>query len=485
MPTSHPPGLRTLFFTEMWERFSYYGMRGLLVLFMAKAVAEGGMGLSDATATAIYGLYTAAVYLAALPGGWLADRLLGPQRAVWYGGIVIAAGHFTLGIPRQDTFFVGLVLVALGSGVLKTSMSTLVGGLYPEGGARRDAGFSLFYMGINLGAFLGPLCCSFLGEKVGWHWGFTAAGVGMVLGLIQYRQTQYKLGETGLHAPHRSANVRSDWRLLIAAVSALVIFIALVFVGLITIDPLWLAQWTKWLILAIAVGYFAWAFTLAGLTLEEKKRVAVIAVLFASAALFWSGFEQVGSSLSLFADRFTNRMVPFTTFEFPTGWFMLVNAGFVILFAPVMAALWVRLGNSGRNPSLITKMAFGLLLLAAGFIVIALGAQAVQAGGKVSAMWLISTYLLHTVGELCLSPVGLSAVTKLAPPRLGGQMMGIWFLGAALGNLIAGLFAGEVSGTDTAAMSAGFIQVVLISGIAGLLLWLLSKPLGKLMRGIE
>ncbi len=484
MTSKHPPGLRTLFFTEMWERLSYYGMRGLLVLYMTKSAELGGLGIPDGTAAAIYGLYTAAVYLAALPGGWIADRVLGPQRSVWYGGIVIALGHFTLAIPRQDTFFVGLVMVALGSGLLKTSMSTLVGMLYPEGGARRDAGFSLFYMGVNLGAFLGPFVCSWLGEKVDWHLGFAAAGVGMLLGLFQYRITRHRLGDCGL-LPHYSTHPARDRVMLGVGFSTIIGIALLALSGAVAVHPEALAQHTKWLILGLALLWFVWALALAGLNSEEKKRMLVIAVLFVCSAMFWAGFEQVGSSLNLFADRFTIRRVFGTDWEFPAGWFLMVNAGLIILLAPAAAMLWVRLAKAGRNPSLITKMAMGLLLLAAGFAVIALGSQRALAQGQVWPTWLFATYFLHTVGELCLSPVGLSAVTKLAPPRLVGQAMGIWFLGTSLGNLLAGLFAGEVTGENTATMPQTFMGVVWIAGAAGLLLLVVSKPLGRLCKGIE
>lgn len=496
MTHQHPPGLRTLFFTEMWERFSYYGMRGLLVLFMTRAIdgaadpehagqviSNGGMGLSIATASAIYGLYTAAVYLSALPGGWLADRLLGAQRTVWCGGLMIAAGHFTLAIPRHDTFYLGLLLVAIGSGLLKTSMSTLVGGLYPEGGGRRDAGFTIFYMGINIGAFIGPFLCSWLGERFAWHWGFATAGVGMLLGLIQYQLTRHRLGDNGLVAPFRNANSTRDQLLVVGALAGLLALVLSVVSGLLVIEPIAASKVGKWVILSVAIAYFAWAFLLAGLNSDEKKRLVVIAVLFSSAVLFFAGFEQVGSSLTIFAEQHTNCRLPFSNRDFPTGWFNLVNPALVVLLAPMLAALWLRLSRANQDPNLIAKMALGLLLMAAGFGVIALGAQACGAG-KVTPLWLVGTYLLHTIGELCLSPVGLSSVTKLAPARLGGQMMGVWFLGTSLGNLLAGLFAGEVAGAGSAALSAGFTQVMWVSGAAGLLLLLVSKPLSKLMRGV-
>ncbi|MEO8353184.1 MAG: peptide MFS transporter [Chthoniobacteraceae bacterium] len=479
----HPRGMVTLFFTEMWERFSYYGMRALLVLFMVDAVQDGGLGLDDKTATAIYGLYTAAVYLAALPGGWMGDRLLGARGGVWWGGIVIFTGHVVLAFHGTGTFYAGLILVALGSGLLKSNMSGLVGELYPEGGARRDAGFTLFYMGVNLGAFIGPLVCSGLGEKFGWRWGFSAAAVGMLLGLVQFRLSRRHLGGAGLLDTQPGDRRTREWLALGVALLLLTVLTGLCLNGIISVDPIWLAANSAVVILALALGYFILAFTAFGLTTAEKKRVAVIAVLFVASAIFWAGFEQVGSSLSLFAERFTVR--DFGGWEMPAGWFQSVNPLFIILLAPLVAGMWVRLARRGIEPRLATKFAWGLLLLALGFVIAAAAAERALPNHRVWPSWLISVYLVHTIGELFLSPVGLSAVTKLSPPRLVGQMMGVWFLATSLGNLLAGLLAGEVSGVDTATMPMRFLQVVATAGGAGLLLWLCAKPIQKLMPGIR
>ena len=485
-PTAqHPRGLRTLFFTEMWERFSYYGMRALLVLFLIKAVNAGGLGFSDEVATAIYGLYVAGVYLAALPGGWIADRLLGAQRAVWIGGLLIATGHFTLALPSAQTFFLGLVLIVLGTGLLKPNISALVGQLYPEGGARRDAGFTIFYMGINLGAAIGPLICGALGEQVNWHYGFAAAGLGMVLGLVQFRFTRERLGDIGLPPVSRGLATRRDWTVVAVALALIALTVAAALGGVLKVNPLTLAKYTSGLIVTMAVAYFAWAFLVARLDLTEKKRLVVIAILFVASAMFWAGYEQAGSSLTLFAERYTERILPGMTGAFPASWFQSVPPAFVILFAPVVAALWLWLGRRGADPSLSAKLAGGLVLLALGFLVLALGAKRALANGPVWPTWLIATYLLHVFGELLVSPVGLSSVTKLAPPRLVGQMMGIWFLGTSLGNLIAGLFAGEVSGDNAAAMPARFLQVAMTAGGLGLLLLFFTKPVRKLMAGVE
>jgi proton-dependent oligopeptide transporter, POT family len=480
---AHPKGLSTLFFTEMWERFSYYGMRALLVLFMVEAVARGGLGLTDQVATAIYGLYTAGVYLAALPGGWVADRFLGAQRSVWYGGILIACGHFTLAIPRVESFYLGLVLVVLGTGLLKPNVSAIVGELYPEGGARRDAGFTVFYMGINLGAALGPLVCSALGERVNWHYGFAAAGVGMVLGLIQYRLSAKRLGEAGLRPGHREGVRTKDRWLLWGLVAALVLALALMFSGVLRFNPVRVAQVTTELIVAIGLAYFGCVFLWFHLDRTEQKRMLVIVLLFFASALFWSGFEQAGSSLNLFAERYTQRTL--LGWTIPAGWFQSLGAIFVITLAPVIAGLWLKLGRRGRDPSLPVKFALGLLLLGCGFLVMAGASLPVAGGHKVWPTWLITTYLLHTLGELCLSPVGLSSVTKLAPQRLVGQMLGTWFLATSLGNLIAGRLAGAMSGENPTRMPWEYLQVMLTMAGGGLLLLLFSKPIRRLMSGVE
>jgi POT family proton-dependent oligopeptide transporter len=478
----HPRGLYTLFFTEMWERFSYYGMRALLVLFMVDAT-RGGLGLTDEVATAIYGLYTAGVYLAALPGGWVADRLLGAQRAVWWGGLVIAAGHFSLAVPTVETFYLGLVLIVVGTGLLKPNISAIVGQLYPEGGARRDAGFTVFYMGINLGAAIGPLVCSALGERLNWHYGFAAAGVGMVLGLVQFRLTAKHLGEAGRH-PDRAATLRqADWVVFVGGLAAIAIVVGLGLLRIVRFNPVVLAHGATWVIAAVGVAYFLGVLLLGGLGETEMKRLAVLAILFVAAAMFWSGFEQAGSSLNLFADRHTLRTC--AGFLVPAGWFQVFNPVFIITLAPLTAALWVALARRSRNPSLPAKFASGLLLLGAGFAVMAVAARFVVSGRQVWPTWLVTTYLLHSLGELCLSPVGLSSVTKLAPPRFVGQMMGLWFLATSLGNLIAGLIAGEVSGDAVGQMPARFFQIVLTACGTGALLLLLAKPIKKLMAGVE
>ncbi len=477
----HPPGLYALFFTEMWERFSYYGMRALLVLFMVDQIQAGGLGLTDKVATSIYGLYTAAVYLAALPGGWVADRILGARQAVWWGGIIIAMGHFTLAIPHTAAFYLGLMQVVIGTGLLKPNISAMVGRMYPEGGARRDAGFTIFYMGINLGAALGPLVCSALGERLNWHYGFGAAGIGMILGLVQFRLSRHRLGAIG-EAPDLPAPARArDRRWAFGALAVLVLLVCLIWAGAIPIDPVALARGATSVIVAIATLSFAILFLSPRLDPGEKRRVAVIAILLLASAMFWSGFEQAGSSLNLFAERHTQRLIGFAGFEVPAGWFQSFNPIFIITLAPVMAALWVALARCRRNPSTPVKFGFGLLLLAGGFLVMAAAARRVAGGQTVWPTWLIATYLLHSVGELCLSPVGLSSVTQLAPARLTGQMMGLWFLGTSLGNLMAGLLAGDF-GAGIDRMPDRFLHIVITAGGTGLLLLLCARPIARLIR---
>lgn len=461
----------------MWERLGYYGMRALLVLFMVDQV-RGGMGLSDELATAIYGLYTSATYVAALPGGWFADRIFGARKAVWYGGAIIALGYFTLALPWTRTFFFGLILVVLGTGLLKPNVSAMVGELYPEGGTRRDAGFTIFYMGINLGAFLAPLICSSLGERVNWHYGFGAAGVGMILGLVQYGLQGKHLGTVGLHpAKAKPLSGRERWGMLLG-LGMLGGVVLLAFIGVLVVKPVQVAQNTTTVLVALALCYFAYVLLFLGLDKGEKRRVWVIIVLFLSSALFWAGFEQAGSSFNLFAERYTDRDI--LRFVIPTGWFQSLGPLFIVALAPVAAVFWMALARRRIEPPLAVKFAFGLMLLGAGFMVMAGAAKVAATGQKAWPTWLIATYLLHTFGELCVSPVGLSSVTKLAPRPLVGQMMGVWFLATSLGNLFAGLFAGRVTAQAVGQMSGEYLQLVWMPVAAGIVLLLLARPITRM-----
>ncbi|MCR9132881.1 MAG: peptide MFS transporter [bacterium] len=506
----HPSGLATLFFTEMWERFSYYGMRALLILFMTTPALSGGLEFDDVTSGAIYGLYTMGVYLLALPGGWLADHIIGLKKSVWYGGIIITLGHFTMAIPGivglfgmhtegvtgldTNSFFLGLILIAVGTGMLKPNVSSIVGELYggaeDKDSAKRDAGFSIFYMGINIGALLAPIVCSFLAAEVDWHLGFGAAGIGMLLGLIQYKATASNLDGYGdapvYETPEEQAKAAKTANIAkIVGCVALVIF-ALFFFNVISIDAVSIANASKYIISAAAVLFFGYVILLGGLNIEEKKKVGVIGLLLIFSALFWSGFEQAGSTLNLFAERFTDRTV--FGWEIPAGMFQSINSMFIIIFAPIFGAMWVWLAKKNLEPSSPLKFAFGLILLGIGFLVMYFAAKIAASGDLAAPTWLIFTYLFHTFGELSLSPVGLSLVTKLSPHRYAGQMMGMWFLSIAMGNLFAGLIAGSLSGgtEDTlASMPSQYMLIVYTTVGAGILLLLISKPVRKLMGNVH
>ncbi len=482
-----PRGLATLFFTEMWERFSYYGMRALLIFFMTAATTgeNPGLELDVGTAAAIYGLYTGLVYLLSLPGGWVADNLWGQRKAVFVGGCFIAAGHFSMAVPTTTTFYAGLVLIVLGTGLLKPNVSTMVADLYPEGGAERDAGFTIFYMGINLGAIGGPLLCSFLGETYNWHWGFSAAGFGMVLGLIQYKMGAGPLGDAGrLRTSDTKAELTAKTRRFFGGfygiVAAITLFGWLVAQGVIPLTLTQIATALGTSILLIVLIYFAYILLLGGHTREEKKRLVVILWLFILAAIFWSGFEQAGSSLNLFAQDLTDRNI--FGWLMPAGFLQSVNPALIIIFAPVFASLWVWLSSRNANPSIPLKFAFGLVGLAAGFFVIAWGAANATAASPVSPAWLIVMYFLHTMGELALSPVGLSSITKLAPEGRVGQMMGIWFVATALGTLVAGLVAGSL---ETLAPFALFRTVAMLLAAASIVALLMSSRVNKLMGQVD
>jgi POT family proton-dependent oligopeptide transporter len=602
----HPRGLSTLFFTELWERFSYYGLRALLVLFMTApagaAATNPGLGFGTEKATAIYGLYTAFVYLLALPGGWVADNIWGQRRSVFVGGCVIAAGHFAmampaLGLPDVMFFYLGLVLIVIGTGLLKPNISTMVGDLYPESGARRDAGFSVFYMGINFGAILGPTLCGFLGEGYSWHWGFSLAGFGMLAGLVSYKLGAANLGDAGLLDADDEAAVQRKSRnfyLTAAAVAAAIVTFAFlatsgaiavtltqvaeaVGVGIIIVTVLFFAYLTMggqgtgglaaFFVLAsvlaaqfvegaafasqIGVGATVLLFILVSIgrmaapqfeMSRKKKRLLVIFWLFLLSALFWSGFEQAGSSLNLFARDLTARgfgpfalsqttalvltvlviggpaayigyrmfrrenlwwvgkagvsllgalvvgFLGYVAYQMAAGWTMPasilqnINPTFIVLLAPVFGSLWTWLANRDANPSIPVKFALGLFGLGAGFFVIAWGATQASAETPVGAHWLVVTYFLHTCGELCLSPVGLSSMTKLAPENRVGQMMGVWFVSTALGNLIAGLIAGQLEGLNPSGL---FLTVAIIVGGGGLLALLSAPPVKRLMGDVE
>jgi len=602
----HPRGLATLFFTELWERFSYYGLRALLVLFMTApagaAATNPGLGFETEKATAIYGLYTAFVYLLALPGGWVADNIWGQRRSVFVGGCVIAAGHFSLalpalGLPDEAFFYLGLILIVVGTGLLKPNISTMVGDLYPEGGARRDAGFSVFYMGINFGAILGPTLCGWLGEQYSWHWGFSLAGFGMLAGLLSYRLGVDNLGQAGLLDADDEAAVQRKSRnfyLATAAVAAALVTFGFLAtsgvisvtltavaeaagVGIFVVTVLFFAYLTLGVNGAVAMGAFFAAATVVtdqfvggmalaaqiatGITVLffilvtlgrlvvpqydtslKKKRLFVIFWLFILSAVFWAGFEQAGSSLNLYTRDLTARnfgpyafspsmallitmfviglpaaylgyrtfrredvwwvgkagvsligalvmgFLGYAAYQIAGGWtipasiLQNINPTFIVLLAPVFGALWTWLSKLDANPSIPVKFALGLFGLAAGFFVVSWGAANATADNPAGVHWLIVTYFLHTCGELCLSPVGLSSITKLSPEDRVGQMMGIWFVSVALGNLVAGLVAGRLEGLPASSL---FWIVALVGGGVGVLALLTAPPIKRLMGDVE
>lgn len=480
----HPRGLATLFFTEMWERFGYYGMRALLILYLTAAAADGGLGMNAADAGAIYALFTSLVYLLGLPGGWVADRLTGQRRAVLLGGILLAAGYLVMAVPGRLPFFGGLGLVVLGTGLLKPNVSVIVGQLYAEHDERRDSAFSLFYMGINLGAFLGPIVCSFLGEKVDWQLGFAAAGVGMVLGLVQYVLGGKHLGDAGLRPAYAdTADARRALRRQIVSgavlgAASLVVIAGLFAAGVIRPEPSSISNAFGVFLLVVVVAFFAWLFLTGDWSRQERGRLIAVVALFVAASFFWGAYEQAGSSLNLFAFESTDRTVG--GWEFPAGWFQWVPALFVILQAPLFAWLWLRMGS--RQPSSPAKFAFGLFFVGLGFVVMSVAAGLAAGGGKVGVGWLLTTYFFHVVGEMCLSPVGLSTVTKLAPARVGGLMMGVWFLASAVGNYLGGRAAGLY---ETVSRPLLFGSIAAVTVAAGLVLAIVIRPIRRLMGGVR
>ncbi|MEP6944398.1 MAG: peptide MFS transporter [Acidobacteriota bacterium] len=493
----HPKGLPTLFMTEMWERFSFYGIRPLLILFMTATLMAGGFGFERPKAAAIVGIYSACVYLSSLPGGWIADRLLGLRRAILYGAVLITAGHLSIGLSGfvggHITFFIGLILIVLGTGLLKPNISAIVGDLYPEGGERRDAGFSIFYMGINVGATFGQIVTGFLGEKYGFHWGFGAAGVGMLFGLIWFSiRSPSTLGTIGIERsrdpdPTIQTGIENRVKIVIAAGLAIItLLVVLTATGVIVIDPQVVGGYMVYALVGLAVAFFLYMFIAGKLNSDEKKRVIVIGVLFVFAAIFWAAFEQAPTSLNLFAKDFTDRQIG--SFEVPALWFQSMNSAFIIIFAPLFGILWTWLGARNINISSPAKFALGLFLAAVGFFIMIFPANMLVATGgaiKVAAWWLAFSYLFQTFGELLLSPVGLSSMTKLAPRRFVGQMMGIWFLAASVGNLIAGLVGGSVDPEKLEQTPALFTATTIALVVSAVILGLLSFPIAKMMKNIK
>jgi POT family proton-dependent oligopeptide transporter len=487
----HPRGLSTLFFTEMWERFSYYGMRAILTLYMTKSLADGGLAFDEKYAALIYATYVSSVWYLPLVGGWLADRVFGARRAVLIGGIVIACGHYSMAINTKPNFFAGLILIACGTGLLKPNISAMVGQLYSQADKRRDAGFSIFYMGINLGAFLSPIVVGFLAQaqwfrnfitslgfnpNSAWHWGFGAAGVGMTLGLLQYVMGGDRLSGIGVK-PEKQQSQATERK----QSSFDLVTMSLAVLGGIVGTGLGLYFGDHGLVSALfpcVVGFFAGYLigTTRLLTGDELKRVLIIFILFVFSILFWMTYEQAGSSLTLFADRLTRTTV--FGWQYPSSWFQSVPAVFVIILAPMFAALWLRLGD--RQPSSPGKFIYGLLFAGLAFVVVTI-ASALAGGGRVSPWWLVGVYFLQTIGELCLSPVGLSTVTKLSPARMVGLMLGVWFLSISIGSYIAGLTTRLFEGNSNAVLTKAFGIFAAITLAAAVILALITPLIKKIM----
>ena len=454
----HPRGLFMLFFAEMWERFSYYGMRALLVLYLTKHWL-----FSDGEASMVYGAYTALVYITPVIGGYLADKYLGQRKAVLYGAVLLTFGHFLMGFegdgggdsPALNAFWLALAFIIVGSGFLKANISVMVGQLYPRTDVRRDGAYTIFYMGINLGAFLGSLLCGYLGETYGWKYGFGAAGFGMLLGLIVF-----VIGRPLLHGKGEST-APGELRRRVAGVPFEWLLYGL---GLLIVAACWwmvqhqaLVGWALGVTGLALLGYVGWVAS-TRLDSHARNRIFAAVILMIGSVLFWSLFEQAGSSLNLYTDRYVNRDM--FGWEVPASMFQSINAMYIILFAPVFAWLWTRLGERGLEPSAPAKFGLGMIQLGAGFLVLVAGAAAVATGSATPVLFIFLIYLLHTTGELCLSPVGLSAMNRLAPAHLASLIMGAWFFASATGNYVAGMIA-AATGSEAASGSDAVQDVVL------------------------
>ncbi|MCX6612662.1 MAG: peptide MFS transporter [Acidobacteria bacterium] len=428
----HPRGLSTLFFTEMWERFSYYGLRAILLLYMVADPSTGGLGFSIAKASAIYSLYASMNYLLALPGGWLADKFLGLRNCVLLGGLLIAIGNGLMFFPGHVTFYFGLTGIVFGTGLLKTNASTMVGTLYRENDNRRDSGFSIYYMGINIGALVSPLVVGYLAQRVNWRYGFPVASLFMVIGIIQVYLGSKNFPDRVFKAvpPSDIFEQKSNQQWLKYGLATMVAIAAAIF--LISPSAEGLADSFGAVLLTIVIAVLGFLLFKGSPNAYERRRLAVVCILFFISTLFWSSFEQAGSTLNLFAEQNTVDL-------FPSTWYQSFNSAFLIPLAPVFAALWIRMGD--RQPSVPIKFTIALIFVGLGYVWLMFGAQMTTGGAKVSPLWLVGTYFLHTVGELCLSPVGLSAMTKLAPARMAGFIMGVFFMSIASGNYIGGRLA--------------------------------------------
>jgi proton-dependent oligopeptide transporter, POT family len=478
----HPRALSTLFFVEMWERFSYYGMAAILVLYFTATPAGGGAGLSVASASAIYALYVALVYVSSLPGGWLADRVLGARRAVLIGGAIIALGHFIMAHGALVMVVIGLAVIIVGSGLLKPNTTSMVGDLYSDDDPRRDSGFSLYYMAVNLGAFLSPLVCGYLAQAYSWQAGFAATAVGMTAGLVHYVIDWRGLGDLGAR-PKNSLSADERRALWTPAAIGAAVLVALAVVGFVLRPSLEaVEQALTAVVVVLPIGYFLWLIKPGDRPRVERRRLTALFVLFLATAAWYAVVAQAGSTLNVFADLDTQREV--LGFRVPAAWFQSINPVCILLFAPVLAWLWMRLGD--RQPSTPAKFAMGLLLVAVSMVLMIGAGQYAPVEGRatvlVSPLWLVVVYLVQTIGELLISPIGLSVATRLAPANATSQILGVWFLSLAIGAALSG---------ELAALY-GMVGVQAYYGLLGLLmlgaavaLVLLRGPLLQWMEGVR
>lgn len=491
--TGHPKGLYSLFFTEMWERFSYYGMRALLTLFLTAQLVTGGFGLDRAESLAVYGIFTALVYLTPILGGWFSDNILGQRKSILIGGITMAIGQFMLAVSsteafiqgldeRKYFFYLGLGVLILGNGFFKPNISTIVGDLYDNDDPRKDGGFTIFYMGINIGAFLSPFVAGTLGEKVGWPWGFVAAGVGMLLGVLWFHIKRDTLEGLGLPPKAikegRTDLNNKDWMdvLFYTVGNVAIVFGIMAFWGA-----------TSDLVHTIVVWVFGIAGTLfIGMSIfkgtsgsTEWSRVVVILILAFFNIVFWAGFEQAGGTFNLFAEENTDRMLG--NFQIPTTWFQNVNPIAIVTLAPLFSILWIKLSQKKMNPRTPVKFAMAMFIGAVAFYIMSIANNNAQGGNLVSPMWLVVVYVLLTIGELMLSPIGLSMVTKLSPGKITSIMMGVWMASFALGNYLAATLEQILVTYDLELYP--FIAALMVG--SGVCLLLLSPFLNKSMKGIH
>ena len=487
----HPKPLFSLSMTELWERFSFYGIRPLLVLFMAATLAQGGLEIPRDQAAAIVGIFGSCLYLATLPGAWLADNILGQKKAVFIGAIIIALGHLSIALSIFNSlmFFLGLVFIVIGTGLFKTCASVMVGTLYKKDDPRRDSGFTIFYMGINLGAFIAPLICGFINQKYGWHLGFGVGGLGMLVALLIFAfKTIPDFNEfhskVGLEYDYTKPLQKSKYANLVFIIGAILVlgFLILAFTGFISLDPISLSKKMIFIILSFAGIYFLYLLFFTGISKDDKKSLLIFIILFLAAATFWGAFEQKPTTFNLFAQDFTDRML--FGFEIPAVWFQSLNPLFIIILAPIIAGIWIKLSKMSFEISSITKFGLGVLGAGLGFGIMILASKSVLAnnGISVSMLYITISILFLTLGELCLSPVGLSIMSKIAPKIIKNQVMGLWFVASSLGNIIAGLIGGGIDQKNIASLPELFQTCMFVLLGVAVLLFILKPFISKLTK---